>query len=87
MFKNRLEAGRELAEKLLKFATGNTVVLALVRGGLPIASEVAEALHAPLDIVLVRKIGAPHQPELAIGAIADGPEPEIVTNADLLNLI
>ena len=53
------------------------VVLALPRGGVPVAAEVARALHAPLDLVLVRKIGAPSQPELAIAAVADGAEPAL----------
>jgi putative phosphoribosyl transferase len=59
-------------------------VLALPRGGVPIGYEVAVKLAAPLDIVLVRKIGAPWQPELALGAIADGDQPELVTNRDIL---
>jgi predicted phosphoribosyltransferase len=59
----------------------------LVRGGLPLGYEIARALGAPLDIVLVRKIGAPSQPELAIGAIADGAQPEIVRNSDVIAVL
>ena len=72
-FANRREAGIELASKLRQYA-GRTdvVVLALPRGGVPVAFEVAEALHAPLDIFLVRKLGLPGHPELAMGAIASG---------------
>lgn len=72
-FTNRTEAGRALAKKLSAFAGAqNVLVLALPRGGVPVAYEVAEALKVPLDIVLVRKIGVPYQPELAMGAIVSG---------------
>jgi predicted phosphoribosyltransferase len=72
-FRNRKEAGRLLARKLAAYA-GRTdvVVLALPRGGVPVAFEVARALHAPLDLVIVRKLGVPGQEELAMGAIATG---------------
>jgi predicted phosphoribosyltransferase len=72
-FKDRREAGVELAAKLHHYAgRHDVVVLALPRGGVPVASEVAEALDAPLDIFLVRKLGLPSHPELAMGAIASG---------------
>ena len=72
-FKDRTEAGKLLAEKLLEYRDQpNVLVLALPRGGIPVAIEVAHALHAPLDLFLVRKLGAPGQEELAIGAIAMG---------------
>jgi len=72
-FKDRREAGVELAAKLHHYAGRNdVVVLALPRGGVPVASEVAKALDAPLDIFLVRKLGLPSHPELAMGAIASG---------------
>jgi predicted phosphoribosyltransferase len=72
-FADRAEAGRILAEKLADFAgRDDVVVLALPRGGVPVAHEVAAALGAPLDIFLVRKLGAPGQEELAMGAIASG---------------
>jgi predicted phosphoribosyltransferase len=72
-FADRREAGVELASKLRHLANRNdVVVLALPRGGVPVAYEVAEALNAPLDIFLVRKLGLPGYPELAMGAIASG---------------
>jgi putative phosphoribosyl transferase len=72
-FANRIEAGRALADRLQPFAgRDDVVVLGLPRGGVPVAAEVARALAAPLDVLLVRKLGAPGQPELAIGAIAEG---------------
>ncbi|MGR6034054.1 MAG: phosphoribosyltransferase [Candidatus Nitrosoglobus sp.] len=72
-FKNRIEAGRLLAEELKSYANRTDVlVLALPRGGLPVAFEVAQALGAPLDLMLVRKLGVPRQEELAMGAIAAG---------------
>src|SRR5436309_4632715 len=72
-FRNRNEAGRLLAKKLSAYADRpDVLVLALPRGGLPVAYEVARALHAPLDVFTVRKLGVPGQPELAMGAIATG---------------
>jgi predicted phosphoribosyltransferase len=73
LFQDRTDAGRRLAAKLLAYADRPEVlVLALPRGGVPVAYEVAQALGAPLDIFLVRKLGLPGQEELAIGAIATG---------------
>jgi putative phosphoribosyl transferase len=73
LFRNRIDAGRDLAVKLRAFAgRSDVVVLALPRGGVPVAFEVAQALHAPLDVFLVRKLGVPGHPELAMGAIASG---------------
>jgi putative phosphoribosyl transferase len=70
-FANRLEAGRLLANELsLRNVTSDAVVLALARGGVPVGFAVADRLHLPLDIIVVRKIGVPWQPELAVGAIA-----------------
>jgi predicted phosphoribosyltransferase len=71
---------------LANFRGQDCLVLALPRGGVPVAAEVALALHAPLDILLVRKIGAPHQPEFAIGAVIDGGAPVIVRNPELIRL-
>ncbi len=72
-FRNRTEAGRFLARKLMKYAGhGNVLVLALPRGGAPVAFEVASALGAPLDVLVVRKLGVPGREELAMGAIASG---------------
>src|SRR5215207_7766041 len=72
-FRNRREAGKLLAGKLTPYADQpDVIVLALPRGGVPVAFEVAEALHAPLDVFLVRKLGVPGHEELAMGAIASG---------------
>lgn len=72
-FADRREAGKELASRLAKYAgRPDLVVLALPRGGVPVAAEIAEALGATLDIFLVRKLGVPGHPELAMGAIASG---------------
>ena len=73
LFRDRADAGRRLAEKLNGYAgRPDVIVLALPRGGLPVAYEVARALRAPLDVFLVRKLGVPGQEELAMGAIATG---------------
>jgi putative phosphoribosyl transferase len=85
VFSDRTEAGRRLAERLEHLKDQQSVVLALPRGGVPVAYEVAKALEAPLDLVLVRKIGAPFQPELAIGAVVDGERPELVLNRDVVD--
>jgi putative phosphoribosyl transferase len=86
-FRDRASAGRALAERLLGYRHGAPVVLALPRGGVPVGYEVAKQLGAPLDLVLVRKIGAPGQAELAIGAVVDGANPEIVLNDDIVRLL
>jgi putative phosphoribosyl transferase len=75
-FADRAEAGRLLAGKLMHLKDRQPVVLALPRGGVAVGFEIARALGAPLDIVLVRKIGVPWQPELALGAVSDGGQPE-----------
>jgi predicted phosphoribosyltransferase len=85
-FKDRSDAGRKLAARLAKYKDERPVILALPRGGAPVAAEVAAALGAPLDLVLVRKIGAPAQPELAMGAVVDGDAPIIVRNEDIIRL-
>lgn len=73
MFRDRVDAGQQLAKTLLGYANREDVlVLGIPRGGVPVAFEVAQALHAPLDILLVRKLGTPGQRELAMGAIASG---------------
>jgi putative phosphoribosyl transferase len=77
-FEDRRHAGRQLAKQLMHYCAQKPVVLALPRGGVPVAYEVAKALRAPLDIVLVRKICAPERPELAIGALVDGAMPQLV---------
>jgi predicted phosphoribosyltransferase len=83
-FTNRTEAGRRLARALAGYRDRHPVILALPRGGVPVAAEVAAALEAPLDLVLVRKIGLPGQPELAMGAVVDGAAPIIVRNDDVI---
>jgi putative phosphoribosyl transferase len=84
MFQDRREAGRVLADALVALNLRDPVVLALPRGGVPVADEIAGALGAPLDIVLVRKVGAPGNPELAIAAIVDGNPPDVVLNHDIV---
>jgi putative phosphoribosyl transferase len=86
LFQDRTDAGRQLAKALLKYRSRHPVILALPRGGVPVAAQVAAALDAPLDLLLVRKIGVPSQPELAMGAVADGEEPVIIRNTDVIEL-
>ncbi len=83
MFADRRDAGRQLARRLLHLKGDRPVVLALPRGGVPVGFEIARALDAPLDVVLVRKIGAPWQPELALGAVTDGDDPELFIDRKL----
>src|SRR5688572_7310247 len=72
-FKDRTEAGQMLASALHRYADrDNVLVLALPRGGVPVGFEVAKALHAPMDVLIVRKLGVPFQLELAMGAVASG---------------
>lgn len=85
-FKDRRSAGKLLAERIKELKPADPVVLAMPRGGVPVGLEVAKALGAPLDLVLVRKIGVPYQPELAAGAVVDGDQPEIVVNDDVMQL-
>jgi len=82
-FADREAAGRQLATRLAHLKDGQPVVLALPRGGVAVGFEIARALGAPLDIVLVRKIGVPWQPELALGAVTDGASPETFIDEDL----
>lgn len=84
LFENRKEAGQQLAAALAPYRNRPAVVLALPRGGVPIAAEIAAALEAPLDLILVRKVGLPEQPELAMGAVADGLAAVIVRNEEVL---
>jgi predicted phosphoribosyltransferase len=83
-FEDRGDAGRRLAARLVRAALHEPVVLALPRGGVPVAAEIARALDAPLDLVLVKKIGAPGQPELAIAALVEGSPPLLIENAGIL---
>lgn len=71
IFKNRVSAGKQLAEMLLPLASKDLIVLGLPRGGVPVAYEVAKRLNKPLDVIIVRKLGVPWQPELAFGAVSE----------------
>lgn len=83
-FHDRREAGRRLAQRLAPIRAEGPVVLALPRGGVPVAFEVAQALQAPLDLLLVRKLGAPGHEEFAIGAVVDGDPPQVVRNEQVI---
>ncbi len=85
-FRDRSEAGLQLADALARFGDAQPVVLALPRGGVPVAAEIARALGAPLDLILVRKIGLPTQPELAMGAVVDGDPPLVVRNDAVIRM-
>jgi putative phosphoribosyl transferase len=84
VYLNRETAGRMLARQLMSYAHTNAVVLGIPRGGVPVAKEVADALGAPLDVIVVRKLGAPGQPELGIGAVVDGDHPRAIFNQDII---
>lgn len=86
VFANRVQAGRLLAQEILALKLVDPVVLALPRGGVPVAAEVAAALHAPLDLLLVRKIGAPGHRELAVAAVAEGPGDQLVIDRETLEM-
>lgn len=79
-FADRFEAGKELADKLTGMASERPAIYALPRGGVPVSVEIARALRAPLDLIFVRKIGAPQSPEVALAAIVDGENPQMVVN-------
>jgi len=84
VFADRVDAGRQLGARLRERQWESPVVLGLPRGGVVVAAEVARALGAPLDVVVVRKIGAPGRPELGLGAVADGDEPLALVNDGLI---
>lgn len=86
-FEDRVDAGRRLAAALAPYKDKAPAVLALPRGGVPVAAEIANALAAPLDLILVRKIGVPGNSELAMGAVVDGATPIVVRNEDIIQLI
>ncbi|HEY8477664.1 MAG TPA: phosphoribosyltransferase family protein [Chloroflexota bacterium] len=79
IFRDRVEAGRQLAERLREYAGRDAIVLGIPRGGVVVAAEVARALGLPLDVIITRKIGAPGNPEYAIGAVAEDGEPVLNT--------
>lgn len=84
IFADRAEAGLLLAEQLAEMNLAAPLVLALPRGGVPVGAQIARRLEAPLDVAFVRKLGAPGEPELAVGAVGAGVAPEIVLNARLV---
>lgn len=86
-FTDRKEAGLKLAQALTKYKSESPVVLAVPRGGVPVGYEVACALDAPLDIIVARKLGAPGEPELGLGAIVDGDHPETVLNQNVIAVL
>ncbi|MFA5918884.1 MAG: phosphoribosyltransferase family protein [Candidatus Nanopelagicaceae bacterium] len=85
IFNNRIDAGRALGERLKYLQGQNVIVLGLPRGGVPVAHEVSKAIHAPLDVIVVRKLGVPTQPELAMGAVGEGGV--LITNDEVLRMI
>jgi putative phosphoribosyl transferase len=86
MFTDRRDAGRRLLEHLPRLEPSETVIVALPRGGLPVAEVIAEALGTPLDIALVRKVGLPGQRELALAAVTDGDDPQITVNEEVARM-
>ncbi|MHC4381557.1 MAG: phosphoribosyltransferase [Planctomycetota bacterium] len=90
MFANREEAGQQLAQQLLHVKDQHpegVVVMALPRGGVVVASRIADVLGVPLDVLVVRKLGAPGQPELAIGAVTDGDQPQQIFNDRVIRML
>ena len=85
LFRNREDAGQQLAEKLRSYQREDCIILALPRGGVPVGRVIAQRLGKPLDVLVVRKIGAPGQRELAVGAI--GPGDVVVWNQDVLDYL
>jgi predicted phosphoribosyltransferase len=86
LFGDRSDAGRQLTQKLGYLQRARPLILALPRGGVPVGIEIASALHAPLDLLLVRKIGVPWHPELAAGAVIDGARPRTVIKEDVVRM-
>jgi putative phosphoribosyl transferase len=87
LFEDRREAGRQLAAALVRYKDKQPVVVALPRGGVPVGFEVAKALATQLDVLLVRKIGAPGHAELGLGAVVDGQDPQLVLNQDVIRAV
>jgi putative phosphoribosyl transferase len=85
VFKDRNEAGRLLGEQLLQYRRSDGLILGIPSGGIPVASEIEKALHLPMDLIIVRKIQLPHNPEAGFGAM--GPDGEILLNEKLLKQI
>jgi putative phosphoribosyl transferase len=84
LFPDRQSAGLQLAVALERFRASDPLILALPRGGVPVAFEIACALEAELDLLFVRKLGAPGHPELGIGAVVDGADPQILLNEEIV---
>lgn len=84
-FEDRVQAGQLLGKRLLEFKTARPLILALPRGGVPVAFEAARAIDADLDLLLVRKLGAPGYPEFGIGAVVDGADPQLVLNREIVD--
>lgn len=87
IYADRRAAGSDLARRLQHLRASRPLILALPRGGVPVAYEVAAALDAPLDLLFVRKLGAPGYSELGIGAVVDGADPQVVLNDDIIRQI
>jgi putative phosphoribosyl transferase len=86
-FEDRTDAGKKLLPEITKLGLKDPVVIALPRGGVVVAKQIADGLRAPLDILLVRKLGTPFNPELAVGAIVEGEPPFIHINQDLKKIL
>lgn len=86
-FRDRQDAGRHLAAALTHYRNQDAIVLALPRGGVPVGYEVAKALGAAFDVALVRKIGAPGYPELGLGAVVDGADPQVIMNEAIVEMV
>ncbi len=86
-FTDRAEAGRLLARECARYRADAPVVLALPRGGVPVAREISDALQAPLDLLMVRKIGAPGHSEYGIGAVVDGAAPQVILDDRVVNAL
>lgn len=87
LFADRRDAGRQLAHALRKYRHRDPIVLALPPGGVPVAHEVAKALHAALDLLFVRRIGAPGHPEVRLGTVVDGSRPHMVINEEMVRAL
>jgi putative phosphoribosyl transferase len=87
LFADRREAGRRLGDALTRYLESRAIVLALPRGGVPVGFEVAKALGAPLDVLMVRKLGAPVHPELGLGAVVDRDKPQLVLNDEVIRQV
>ncbi|MCZ4092171.1 MULTISPECIES: phosphoribosyltransferase [Sinorhizobium] len=86
-FADRVDAGRKLARAIEREGFADPVVMALPRGGVPVAFEVAAYLGAPLELLIVRKVGAPGHSEFGLGALVDGEEPQLVLNEEAMRLV